>query len=120
VSSVVVTNGYVSEPADPTRDGYEFAGWYTDEACTSAFDFGQPVSLATTLYAKWNPIVTFNSMGGSDVSSVVVTNGYVSQPTDPTRDGYTFNGWYTNDACTDSFSFSSEVASPLTLYAGWT
>lgn len=46
-------DGKLVKPADPTRDGYTFAGWYTDEACTQAYDFSTPVTADLTLYAKW-------------------------------------------------------------------
>lgn len=46
-------NGSVAKPADPTREGYTFAGWYTDEACTEAYDFSAAVTADMTLYAKW-------------------------------------------------------------------
>jgi len=46
-------DGKLVKPADPTRDGYTFGGWYTDESCTQAYDFGTPVTADLTLYAKW-------------------------------------------------------------------
>lgn len=46
-------NGSVAKPADPTREGYTFVGWYTDEACTEAYDFSVAVTADMTLYAKW-------------------------------------------------------------------
>lgn len=46
-------NGSVTKPADPTREGYAFAGWYTDEACTEAYKFDAAVTADMTLYAKW-------------------------------------------------------------------
>lgn len=46
-------DGKLVKPADPTRDGYTFGGWYTDEACTQAYDFSAPVTADLTLYAKW-------------------------------------------------------------------
>lgn len=46
-------NGSVAKPADPTRKGYTFAGWYTDEACTEEYDFSVAVTADMTLYAKW-------------------------------------------------------------------
>ena len=46
-------NGSIAKPADPTREGYTFAGWYTDEACTEAYDFSVAVTADMTLYAKW-------------------------------------------------------------------
>lgn len=46
-------NGSIAKPADPTREGYTFAGWYTDEACTEAYNFSAAVTADMTLYAKW-------------------------------------------------------------------
>lgn len=50
---VATADGKLVKPADPTRDGYTFGGWYTDESCTQAYDFGTPVTADLTLYAKW-------------------------------------------------------------------
>lgn len=58
-------NGSVAKPADPTREGYTFAGWYTDEACTEAYDFSVAVTADMTLYAKW----TKNEASSSGTSS---------------------------------------------------
>ena len=47
----------LERPADPTRDGYDFGGWYADEACTTAYNFNAPVGTSgATLYPKWIPI----------------------------------------------------------------
>lgn len=54
----------VTKPADPTREGYAFGGWYTDEACTKAYDFSAAVTADMTLYAKWTKKATDNN-GGS-------------------------------------------------------
>lgn len=61
-------NGSVAKPADPTREGYTFAGWYTDEACTEAYDFSAAVTADMTLYAKWvkNETSTPGSASGTD------------------------------------------------------
>ena len=59
-------NGFITKPADPTREGYTFAGWYTDEACTEAYDFSVAVTADMTLYAKWvKNAVTPGGNGGS-------------------------------------------------------
>ena len=50
---VATADGKLVKPADPTRDGYAFGGWFTDEACTQAYDFSTPVTADLTLYAKW-------------------------------------------------------------------
>ncbi|MCR5118349.1 MAG: InlB B-repeat-containing protein, partial [Lachnospiraceae bacterium] len=41
------------KPADPVEEGYDFLGWYTEEAYTNAYDFGTPVTKDIILYAKW-------------------------------------------------------------------
>ncbi len=48
-------NRATEAPADPTWDGYEFGGWYTDRACTTPFVFGNELPVDTTVYAKWTP-----------------------------------------------------------------
>ena len=50
---VATADGKLVKPADPTRDGYTFGGWFTDEACVQAYDFSTPVTADLTLYAKW-------------------------------------------------------------------
>lgn len=68
------------------------------------------------------PVVTFNSNGGSAVASVRANNsGKVTSPAAPTRQGYTFTGWYADEALTQLWQFASDtVAKDLTLYAKWT
>jgi len=65
--------------------------------------------------------VTFNSQGGSSVSSQVVSyGGKVTQPSDPIRTGYTFGGWYKESGCINAWNFSTDtVTSNITLYAKW-
>ena len=43
-----------SEPNPPTREGYEFIGWFTDAICTESYDFGQTIEEDITLYAGWS------------------------------------------------------------------
>lgn len=66
--------------------------------------------------------VAFNSNGGSacDTKFVATADGKLVKPADPTRDGYTFGGWYTDETCTQAYDFSTPVAADLTLYAKWT
>lgn len=66
-------NGSVAKPADPTRKGYTFAGWYTDEACTEAYDFSVAVTADMTLYAKW--IKNAVNPGGNGGSGSAGGNG---------------------------------------------
>lgn len=67
--------------------------------------------------------VTFNSNGGSSVVALNVDeNSLITKPTDPTRDGYTFKGWYKNNEYTSGseWNFKEDVVtSDITLYAKW-
>lgn len=66
--------------------------------------------------------VTFDSQGGSSVEKQTVSaGGKAEKPSDPTRSGYTFGGWYTEKECKTAWDFSKDtVTKDLTLYAKWT
>lgn len=65
-------------------------------------------------------VVSFNSNGGSLVESqVVIKGGTVTKPEDPTKEGYIFSGWYTDEILNDEFSFDYQIASDISLYAKW-
>ncbi len=115
--------GKVAKPDDPTKDGCLFDGWYRDEACTQPFSFeSDAVDGDTILYAKWTALHTmaFNSNGGTVVESQVIEHGMsAARPTDPTREGYTFEGWYEDEGLTTVYDFTKPVEAGLTLYAKW-
>ena len=73
-SSAVFKGNKLVKPADPTREGYTFAGWYTDEACTEAYDFDAAVTADITLYARWTKNVV-NPGGNSGSGSNGGSNG---------------------------------------------
>ena len=115
-----------TKPTDPTKDGYVFAGWYTDSGLTAIFSFGEPVAKSITLYAKWidasvpTVTVTFEADGGSSVDSQTVEPGKTAtKPTDPTREGLVFAGWYTDVDCTTVFDFDEPITKDIVLYAKW-
>jgi len=128
VTSVeVAENGLVTKPMDPTRDGYSFDGWYKEASLETAWVFGTDVVTADlTLYAKWTEVldvftVTFDSNGGSVVSDASVTEGeLLTEPADPTKAGFTFDGWYKEAELTNAWVFDTGVVSAsITLYAKW-
>ncbi|PYE60859.1 putative repeat protein (TIGR02543 family), partial [Aneurinibacillus soli] len=123
-NQTVVHEGTASEPTAPTKTGYTFGGWYSDAGLTNAFNFSTTITEDTTLYGKWTAnsyTVMFNSNGGSAVTSQTVAHGnQASKPTDPTKAGYTFGGWYSDAGLTNAFSFSTTITGDTTLYAKWT
>lgn len=92
-------------PGEPNREHYEFAGWYSDENLTKEFDFDTTIEAATTIYAKWTPVlysIDYDYNGGSvsldklnPVFYTVETETFVLN--NPDRDGYDFKGWTTKD-----------------------
>lgn len=65
--------------------------------------------------------VKFDARGGSATGDQTPASGStVTKPADPTREGYTFDGWYTDEACTKAYDFSAAVTADMTLYAKWT
>ena len=65
--------------------------------------------------------VTFETNGGNKIDSVKVSkNGILSKPTEPTKEGFDFDGWYTDKALKTVYDFDTKVAKSFTLYAKWT
>ena len=67
------------------------------------------------------PTITFDSNGGTDVDSITGTKSTfkATAPEAPTKEGYTFTGWYTDKTCTTLFDWNTTVVRHITLYAGW-
>ena len=111
----------ITKPADPTKEGYTFAGW---EYEGNIYNFTTTVSKDMILVAKWTQgissktyRVSFNSNGGSTVYSVSVKSGEkVTKPTDPTKEGYIFKYWSLND---EEYNFDSVVTENIELKAIW-
>jgi uncharacterized repeat protein (TIGR02543 family) len=113
----------VLEPTETTKEGYTFDGWYSDSDLSVAFIFETMPAEDITLYAKWiinQYIITFNSNGGTDIT--VITQDYntvVIEPVEPTKEGYTFGGWYSDSNLSVAFIFETMPAKDNTLYAKW-
>ena len=205
-SQIVKYNGKSTEPTKPTKEGYNFAYWYTskDNGVTEdiSYNFLTPVTNNVTLYAMWiagtdivykvehyqqnieddeyslveadtetkkgtigtqteataksyegfsvNPFeqktilsngsttvkiyytrnvytVTFNANGGilsENSSQIVKYNGKSTEPTEPTKEGHLFQGWYTSEDYGTTFNdttydFEKEITENITLHAKW-
>lgn len=152
MQGVADADGKLRQPPTPTRDGYTFAGWYwhadysgyTDEQkAADKVDFDQAVTGQTvTMFAQWTKDevqnetdVLYVANGGKFADGQEVqqgltdSDGMMRQPMTPTRDGYTFAGWYwVSDlsGLTDEqkdlnkVDFSQPVQSDVNIYAQWT
>ena len=144
------SDGMMRQPAAPTRDGYTFAGWYwvsdlsvltEEQKEQNKVDFGQPVTKPhVTMYAQWvknqdeiNVLYAANggqfADGNDTMQGVADSDGVMRQPAAPTREGYTFDGWYWHadysgytdeQKAADKVDFSQPVQSDVNIYAQWT
>ena len=98
-SQTIAVGGKATKPADPTRDGYTFDGWYLG---STAFDFDSAIEKSITLTAHWKAAaqstITYDLNGGTlngetGIVTVKVNNGTEITLPSPTRDGYTFDYW---------------------------
>lgn len=126
-TSVNTLTGYtydsLNQPAIPTKTHYDFLGWYSDSAFNNEFDFIEYGFDNITLYAKWtlsSYTITFDTRGGSAINSktqIYLTN--VTAPSNPTRTGFDFLGWYSDSNRTQYYQFSTMPGENITLYAEW-
>lgn len=118
INSVTVESGtYIYKPVAPTKEGYDFVGWYLDE---KEFDFDEVIESDITLVAKWankKYTISFNSNGGNAVDNLVSEAGqYINAPEIPIREGYKFLGWYLNGI---EYEFNLMPNQNIVLNAKW-
>jgi len=125
-----------TKPADPTRNGYAFDGWFVGDA---AWNFNAPITAPVTLKAKWTVVhlVTFDSDGGNAISAQTIRNGTTAnRPANPTKTftptaglyagsidpdalfNFTFVEWR-RDGENTAFDFNTPITAPITLKAVW-
>ena len=117
--------GKFTEPAAPSKENHTFAGWYNGD---EKFDFDADTTNAPNvleLVAKWDInqyTVKFVSDHGSFKDQTIEYGGTIDTDklTIPEVEGYTFDGWYTDDTRTKEFDFSTPITGDTTVYAKWT
>lgn len=138
-SSTVMNGKTLKTPADPTKDGYVFLGWYTDASLKTPFAFAAtPVTADTTLYARFVPksadakeYTVHYDLGydGATLADALTIGGKLYDAATPVREGYTFVGWWMSDTAngaklTARFVGAEESGATVfteetTLYAVW-
>lgn len=107
----------------PTVEGFTFDGWYADEAHTKEFDFNTSITSNTTVYAKWTAkdykVSFVTEHVDAPASQNVKYNGTANDPGELTAEGYTFIGWYADEAHKTKFDFSTPITGDTKVYAKW-
>lgn len=110
----VSMNGYVAFSVE--NQEYGRISFSSADATRNVEAYTSSGGLTATYYT-----ITFDTQGGGNLDSVrVIRNDTVSEPAEPTREGYIFDGWFTDKDCTTEYDFDTKVTKNITLYAGWT
>lgn len=107
----------------PPVEGFTFDGWYADKTYNTTFDFNTAITGDTKVYAKWTAkdyeVSFITEHGDAPTSQNVPYNGTAKDPGELREDGYTFIGWYADEAHTKEFDFTKPIQSNTTVYAKW-
>lgn len=133
VDSVTLKYGGTFTAPVPTRDGYTFAGWYTDSALENEFTSGTRVTSNMTLYAKWNK--TDDLPGPTEPSASTIIDGEkidvpitevdgkytldVDALDVPEKEGFAFAGWYTDSSFNNEVTGVIEITGETNLYPSY-
>ena len=108
----------VNAPADPEKEGYNFAGWYLGD---KAFDIESPISESVNLKAHWainHYTVIINADNGTPIDDNIVEYGtIIANPGTPVKEGYTFKGWFVGE---NEYDFDTPITGNTTIKAVWT
>jgi uncharacterized repeat protein (TIGR02543 family) len=111
----------------PSRNQFSFIGWFTSISGGTQIISPHILVENLTLFARWtqNPVVSFNLNGGvgnsSTVSKALLPGEKASRPSsDPTRNGFVFDNWYSAQTGGEVFDFDSPITSNTTIWARWT
>ena len=123
--------GVLNWPDNPSRSGYEFAGWFTDRTAGTLVTEATQIESDQNFYAQWtaNADVTVRFMrnhNAADTTEVIMRNvqgglaiGVYNWPTSPYRDGYQFNGWFTTRAGGTEVTDTTAIESDQNVFARW-
>lgn len=114
----------VTKPEDPTRAGFTFLGWFVDEAFTIPYQFTTMPAEHLTLHAQWLGAINrlhYDMHNGSFTGLISAPiESSIQPPTEPTRLGFSFSGWYYDETGTKPFTNWVMPLDEITIHAKWT
>ncbi|EIA6625163.1 InlB B-repeat-containing protein [Listeria monocytogenes] len=125
-NEVVEETKLLQEPTAPTKEGYTFTGWYDAKTGGNKWDFATDKMPAEdiTLYAQFtiNSYTATFDIDGKLTTQKVTYQSLLEEPAAPTKDGYTFKGWYDAKTGGTKWDFATDkmLAGNITLYAQFT
>ena len=119
-AQTIAYNQRLNRPADPSRTGHRFIGWFSDAGLQTPFNFNQPITQNVTLHAGFE-INTYNVFfSGVNLPAVEVNfNQTISRPANPVREGHRFIGWFSDPTFETPFNFSQPILESTTVYASF-
>jgi len=128
IDAQIIESGELILEPSVSKQGYVLEGWYTSNDQGQTFHekwvFSSNIPNSNlTLYAKWivsNYTISFDTNGGTAISPIQANyQSVIALPTNPTRNGDEFVGWYLDEQLTIPFSESQTIIANITLYAKW-
>ena len=119
IPNQVIDKGEIpTRPEDPVKDKNTFLEW---RLSGEKYDFDRPLDSDITLSAIYSVTVTLDTQGGNAMDALTVESGnLIEKPSDPTRNGYTFAGWWSASSGGQPIDFEkAEVDENMTIYAHW-
>lgn len=115
------SDGTTSTEWNPLKTWDSPGTYYIKQTAYNSYNGGSETTTVYKVEIMGYPEIHFEVNGGSAVEDIEQTafNVVASQPDDPTRDGYTFTGWFSDADCTQAFDWSQGLKKDTTLYAGW-
>jgi len=105
-------------PTDPVKEGFVFDGWFTSGGLK--WDFSKPVEDDMTLTAHWAELITITldlQNGENPITIEAVEGRPIAPPTDPVKEGFIFDGWFTSEGA--RWDFDDPIIEGMTLVAHW-
>ena len=119
-SQKISSGSSINIPKEPTKEGYSFLRWTYEE---TEWDFDNIISNNITLKAEWKANqykITFNPNGGIlEKETITIEHGKEYNLPIPTKEGFTFDGWYLDENFQEKIDEKKEITTDLTLYAKW-